>query len=1690
NPSPGNVTVSWLANDVVAGQSVADGTTIFQICFDVIGNSGAVSPLDFSGSPTSIEVTDAGGLVSPVFEDGSVTVTGGGGGSTDLTFILPDVTACTGNICIPVTVQNFDNIVSAQYSINYTSSILSYTGSQNYGLPGVGGSNVGNPSAGNITFSWVADDVVNGQTVADGTVIFEICFDVNGSNGQVSPLNFSGTPTSVEVSTPNGLITPVFDGGQVEVDCVGGGTDITFIAPNLTANNGDNICVPITVENFAGVVSAQYSINYNPAILSYTGSQNYGLPGVGGSNIGNPSAGNITFSWVADDVVNGETVADGTIIFEVCFDVIGSSGQTSLIDFSGNPTGVEVSTTSGIVTPVFDDGQVSVMGGGGGPSPFLLIIDDILVENGDDFCLSITAEGFTDMVSMQFSINYDPTSLQYTNSGNYQLAGMGGSNVGNPSAGNITVSWVADNVVDGETLPDGSVLFDICFTAIGPNCSASQVEFSGTPTSIEISNTDGLVTFDGEDGLVNICDGDPPAPFMLIASDELVGAGESVCVDISVTGFNDIVSMQGSINYNPTIIQFTGAQNLNLPGLVPANIANPSAGNITFSWISDDPVNGQSVPDDQIIFQLCFDAIGNLGDISPINFSGVPTSEEYSDINGMVSPILVDGSVEIFEEVCVPINVSDVIVDPCPGTQTGSINLTVSGGNDAYSYSWDYNGATSQDLNNLPAGSYTVTITSCVETFTQTYVVSDLPGISVTGEFVTDVACFGGASGAIFLNVSGTQPLTFSWVGNGPISNPNNQNLINLEAGNYTLTITDGNGCTLVSGPYEVDQPNSALSAQVTNVNDVTCAGDNDGSISLAVSGGTPSYSYDWTPSLPNTPSPNGIAGAIYSVDIQDNNGCALTIPNIQVEEPNPIVITVDVVQNETAAGEDGSISVSVSGGTGSLNYLWTGPDTDAPFVTQDISNLIAGFYNLLVTDINGCQEELTVEVIKPLTVEIVSVTSSCFGEMTGGIDVSISGGCEPYIVSYSGPGNPVPNANGDLENIAGGTYTVMVEDCMGDQVSFQINVFEPATAVGLASFVVDDVSSLGNCDGSISVVGMGGSAPYMYSWSNGPGGTNNNGLCVGSYQLTITDVNGCTFDTSFVVSYVPPPLVEESNVPVDVACFGDATGGWYVQVEGGCPPYEFNFSDIGVIVSNDGDVTRVNLPAGDYCVTVTDNCNTVQEVVICTTVDQLPPIEITNVVISPNTTGSNGAINISVQGGDFPFNYQWDNGSNAQDPVNQLPGCQQVVITDDSDCVLVSDPICIPTLEIEMDQVNDVFCSSDSDGSATVNVLGGINPPLTLNWFDAGGNPVAADSNYVENLAPGTYTVVVTDNLGVTSLPISITIDYSSDIIASAEAITPPAYNGFNVSCADSEDGSATATGSNGQAPYGYVWCDGLGAGNVLDNIGAGTYCVVVTDQLGCVDTATVTLNAPAPIQIIDDALDVPCYGESTGRAQVKVFGGVEPYLYSWDDIMAQPTNPAILLEAGDYTVTVTDANGCTSEQVSNVNQPDSLTVSLIITDDSGAGDGTVVAIVSGGTDPFNFDWNTGDDGSFIEDLKSGEYYVIVTDENGCEATAGGVVYNGSIDCLKYREVISPDGDGKNEELIINCNLLYETNRLEIYNRWGQLVYQVDQYDNTWAGKTQGGEDVPDGVYYFIFEYEDLDGQFKQMKGHVTVLR
>jgi len=270
-------------------------------------------------------------------------------------------------VCASVTVDNFTSMISAQFSINYDPNILSFVEFQNLNLSGLSNSNLGNPDPGDIAMSWITEDFANGETISDGTAIFDICFEIIAASGSTE-LTFSSSPTLIEVTNINGEVTPVFNGGTVVAGNGGGsgGTPdpVSFAAPSLSVNNGANICVPITVMDFDSIVSFQYSINFDETILAYTGAQGFNVPGMNASNVANPSNGNITVSWLAGDVTVGESIADGTVAFEICFDGIGNDETSDLI-FSGTPSVIEVTTPSGEITPTFTNGAVTVNSVGG-----------------------------------------------------------------------------------------------------------------------------------------------------------------------------------------------------------------------------------------------------------------------------------------------------------------------------------------------------------------------------------------------------------------------------------------------------------------------------------------------------------------------------------------------------------------------------------------------------------------------------------------------------------------------------------------------------------------------------------------------------------------------------------------------------------------------------------------------------------------------------------------------------------------------------------------------------------------------------------------------------------------------------------------------------------------------------------------------------------------------------------------------------------------------------------------------------------------------------------------------------------------------------------------------------------------------------------------------------------------------------
>ncbi|MBC9814011.1 SprB repeat-containing protein, partial [Crocinitomicaceae bacterium CZZ-1] len=369
----------------------------------------------------------------------------------------------------------------------------------------------------------------------------------------------------------------------------------------------------------------------------------------------------------------------------------------------------------------------------------------------------------------------------------------------------------------------------------------------------------------------------------------------------------------------------------------------------------------------------------------------------------------------------------------CNGASDGAIDLTVGGGTPGYSYTWS-NGAVTEDINSLPAGTYSVNITDANGcTNTQTITLTEPPVLNASTTAVTyaggwNVSCNGASDGAIDLTVGGGTPgYSYAW-NNGATT----EDLSGLTAGTYYVTITDANGCTNTQTITLTEPP--VLTASTTAVTyaggwNVSCNGANDGAIDLTVGGGTPGYSYAWNNGA-TTEDITSLPAGTYSVNITDANGCTNT-QTITLTEPPVLTASTTAVTyaggwNVSCNGaSDGAIDLTVSGGTTGYNYTWSNGAT-----TEDLSGLTAGTYSVTITDANGCTNTQTITLTEPpvLNASTTAVTYaggwnvSCNGASDGAIDLTVSGGTPGYSYVWNNGATTE-----DLSGLTAGTYSVTV---------------------------------------------------------------------------------------------------------------------------------------------------------------------------------------------------------------------------------------------------------------------------------------------------------------------------------------------------------------------------------------------------------------------------------------------------------------------------------------------------------------------------------------------------------------------------------------------------------------------------------------------------------------------------------------
>ena len=1127
-----------------------------------------------------------------------------------------------------------------------------------------------------------------------------------------------------------------------------------------------------------------------------------------------------------------------------------------------------------------------------------------------------------------------------------------------------------------------------------------------------------------------------------------------------------------------------------------------------------------------------------------------------------------------------PLNGIVAVTDvACYGDASGSVDLTVTGGTPPYTFLWS-NGAMTEDLVNVAAGVYTVIVTDANLCTTIVSGTVNQPDAPLTGNIVaTDVACFGDATGGLNLTVTGgTGPYTYLW-SNGAAT----EDLENVSAGVYNVTVTDANLC-FISLSATVNQPAAALDA-TTTVTDVTCYGDTDGAIDLSITGGTAPYSVLWSNGETTEDIENIVAG-VYSVTITDASLCTATVTATVTQPPELIA----------AAGNNGPVCIgtpiSLSGGPdGMASYSWSGPDgftspLQNPVVSGSALLSMAGVYTLNIIDNNGCMASATTDVtvndnntitlssppgsdnqsvcinaaIDPVTYTTTGATGALFSGLPEGVTGSWSGS----VVTISG----MPSESGIFDytiTLTGGCGTISVNGkitvlefpvsvtitvdanpvCEGTLVSFmanpvnggsspdyqwQVNGIDagtnspsfsyipldndevtviltsdatcatdnPATSLPVNMIVIPTpvlvindpapVCSPATVDITVPEITNGSDAGLILSYwldaaASLPFETPAEATD-GTYYIKAVDPSGC-FDikpVEVVVNPVPSVTFTQTNI----LCGGTSTGAIDITVTGGTEPYFYSWT--GSVV-NPAEEDQADLPAGSYSVIVTD-VNSCSSTGLSVTITELPAL--TGAIVSQTNVsvsgGNDGSVTVEGSGGTPPYLYSQD-GSPYQASAtfsSLTAGNYTITIQDINLCefslpVIITEPG-LPLSGTILSQT-DVLCHGETTGSITVSGIAGEEPyEYSLDGVDYQA------SGTFEMLSAGPCTVIIRDAL-MDTYPIDIFINEPAEPLLVTATKT-------DAVCGGESSGTATATATGGTPPYTYSWNTvPIQTGANASGLAEGTYTVTVTDANGCTAGTDIVIMAPPVLTVTVNSNDILCHGENNGSATATASGGTEPYAYSWNTSPVQTTQTVTDLAQGSYTVTVTDANGCIAVETVNITDPDPLSAEATVTDAScpDTDDGEISLEVTGGTPPYTFIWS--DPGSVSSpdrtNLTPGTYSVVISDANGCRmSTSIEVGYTGSYECLVIPDIITPNGDGHNDEWIIQNIDIYPQAEILIYSRWGRLIYRTKNIsENPWNGQYQGnGDMMPTDSYHYILHLND--GSTKPRSGVISVIR
>ncbi len=601
-----------------------------------------------------------------------------------------------------------------------------------------------------------------------------------------------------------------------------------------------------------------------------------------------------------------------------------------------------------------------------------------------------------------------------------------------------------------------------------------------------------------------------------------------------------------------------------------------------------------------------------------------------------------------------------------------------------------------------------------------------------------------------------------------------------------------------------------------------------------------------------------------------------------------------------------------------------------------------------------------------------------------------VPAGAPNYTVAWYQAGNPVPLTTLDTITVCPTAITdyyaqVVYTNCNGTTVTVRDTTTINATVSSMVLTTTNnDVICNGANNGTATVTIVGNSGPVTVAWSNGGSSNTISGLAPGTYIVTVTEQGGCVANDTVTIN--EPTAIVLTPSHTDVGCNGQLTGTASVVANGGVPGYTYLWSNGATTSSLTG------LAAGNYSVTVTDANLCTRSVSI--TITQPPLLQITATSNNVSCFGAaNGTATTVVTGGTPPMQYLWSNGEITSNLANLVPGVYTVTVTDNNGCtasasVTITQP---NVLQVSTTSTN-VNCFGAANGTGNATVVGGTQP-YVYNWSNGGSTA------NITNLGPGNYSLTVTDINGCTATS-AITITQPTAVVLIPSQV--------NVLCNGDATGSAGVIASGGTGALTYSWSNGAVTPSIT-NVVAGTYTVSVTDANGCLSSVTFNITEPTPLVVSATSTDVICYAAGNGTATAIVSGGTLPYQYTWSNngVTAVLQN----LVAGTYTVTVTDAHACTGTATVTITEPTEILLSVF-------GDNSICAYdsvrltseVNGGFPPYSYQWwsvapgvNDTNPSLVYVGTETRDYYLQITDQNGCHATANMVVVSNVVPVIQF---------------------------------------------------------------------------------------